>query len=274
MQVLLIAAFIAVALFIIYFLILLPPRSRAPRDPSLFCDYAPRGLYGNGVPENSLRAFELACEAGVGIELDVQLSSDGEVVVFHDYELARMTGAEGKLCEKTSAELCTLSLEGSDQTIPAFSRVLETVGGKVPILIELKGEDLDTSLCEKTASVISGYNGAYCIESFNPLLIRAMKKYLPDAYYGLLYTDVCREKKKVSLLNIAVTAMATNCIARPDFIAYDKKYRRRFFVRVCTSLFRAGRFVWTVRGREELDEAKRLGECSIFENPEQNCQQK
>ena len=249
----------------VYLLVLVRPRGRQPADKSLLCDYAHRGLHGHGIPENSLTAFEKACAVGYGIELDVQLSRDGEVMVFHDYTLTRMMGVEKKLCELTAAELKALSLGGTEEAIPTFAEVLALVNGRVPLLVELKGENLDTSLCEKVAAHLKEYPGAYCLESFNPLLIGKMGKYLPDAYRGLLYTNVCRDKKKYSLLNLIITAMLLNCMAKPHFIAYNRLDRGALPVRITTGLYRAPRFVWTVRGEAELEQAHALGEHPIFE---------
>ena len=253
-------------LIIIYLLVLVRPPKKTKPDKALICDYVHRGLHGNGAPENSLAAFEAACKAGYGIELDVQLSKDGVVMVFHDYSLLRMTGRDKKLSELDSNELSGLFLNGSDQTIPTFKQVLDLVDGRVPILVELKGEDLDTSLCTKVAEHLKDYNGAYCLESFNPLLIGNMKKQFPKAFCGLLYTNVCREKKKRSALNIALTAMALNFVAKPDFIAYNKLDRGSLPVRITTGLYGAPKVVWTVKTREELDIAHKNGELPIFEN--------
>lgn len=251
-------------MLIVVFVWVWPRKTVKPSD-ALVCDYAHRGLHGRGVPENSLAAFELACQAGYGIELDVQLSRDGEVMVFHDYTLSRMTGKEGKLCELTAAELGALALGESEQTIPTFTQVLALVNGRVPLLIELKGETADASLCPKVAALLEDYRGEYCLESFNPILIGQMKKLLPRAYRGLLYTNVCREKKKNSLLNIALTAMALNLVAKPDFIAYNQEYRNALPVRLCTGGYRVPRFVWTVKSAADRDAAHALGEKTIFE---------
>ena len=254
-------------LILIYLLILIRPRRRGIRpDSALLCDYAHRGLHGDGVPENSLRAFALACERGVGIELDVQLSRDGEVMVFHDATLNRMTGRDARVCDLDAAELTTLSLAGSEETIPTFRQVLELVDGRVPLLVELKGESFDTALCPKVAALLSAYHGAYCIESFNPLLVRGMHQQLPEVVGGLLYTNVCRDKKKYSFLNVALTLMALNVLARPDFIAYNQVDRRSLPVRLTTRLYRAPRFAWTVRDDHALEEARQNRECPIFES--------
>lgn len=256
---------LALILFLVYLLVLVRPSGRACADKALICDYAHRGLHGSGVPENSLEAFERACRAGHGIELDVQLSKDGEVMVFHDYTLTRMTGVDKKLCELDSLELIKLRLGGTEQRIPTFKEVLELVGGRVPILVELKGESFDTSLCPKVAEILSKYDGSFCIESFNPLLVKQMRKLFPDVFCGLLYTNAIKEKRKADVINVAVTLMALNFLCKPNFIAYDERYRESFFVRVTTRLYKTPKFVWTVRSRESLDKAHELGECPIFE---------
>ncbi len=256
---------LAVVVGVLYLFLFVRPRGRAPENPALLCDYAHRGLHSDTIPENSLAAFEAACCAGFGIELDIQLSRDGEVMVFHDYTLIRMTGKEGKLCDFTAEELQKLSLGGTEQTIPTFSEVLALVNGRVPLLVELKGEDLNADLCPKAAALLKEYRGDYCIESFNPLLLRAMRKELPEAYYGQLYTNVCKDKKKVTLLNILLTLMAFNFLAKPDFIAYNTLYCDSLPVKLTTKLYTAERFVWTVRDKDTLKTAHDKGEHPIFE---------
>ena len=256
-------------LFLIYLLVFIRPSGKKPENEKLLCEYAHRGLHkGNKAgtpPENSLEAFELACQAGYGIELDVQLSRDGVVMVFHDSTLIRMTGKEGKVCDYTAEELGKITLADSNQTIPTFREVLALIDGRVPLLVELKGESFDKSLCPKVAEILKEYKGDYCLESFNPLLIGEMKKHLPESYRGLLYTNACKEKKKITVINVAVTWMLLNFIAKPNFIAYNKVYRNKLQVKLTTILFKAPRFVWTTRSEEELETARRLGECPIFE---------
>ena len=257
-----------VLLFLLYVLFFVRPRAKQPTDERLLCDYAHRGLHGGGVPENSLAAFEKACVSGFGIELDVQLSRDGEVMVFHDYTLVRMTGVEKKLCELTAEELGALCLADTDEKIPTLREVLSLVDGRVPLLVELKGENGDTSLCPKVAELLREYRGPYCIESFNPLLLRAMRREMNDVFYGLLYTDLWREKKgnkKRSALDVLLSVMVFNFIAKPNFIAYKESYRENLCVRLATKFYRAPRFVWTVRSKENLDLAHRLSEHPIFE---------
>ena len=195
-------ASVALALFLFYICLFVRPRAKRGVDPALLCSYAHRGLHCGGVPENSLAAFELACQEGYGIELDVQLSRDGVVTVFHDYTLKRMTGVDARLCELDSAELSLLSLLGTEEKIPTFAEVLELVGGRVPLLVELKGESANSELCQAVADLLRSYDGAFCIESFNPLLVRRIQPLLPNTLCGLLYTNVCRDKKRATPLNI------------------------------------------------------------------------
>lgn len=251
---------LCVLLCMLYLLVLIRPR-RAKGMDRLLVDYAHRGLFDGAIPENSLPAFDAAAREGFGIELDVQLSRDGEVMVFHDATLVRMTGDERKLSELTVAELKELRLQGGEERIPTFREVLALVDGRVPLLVELKGENYDTSLCPKVAALLREYRGPYCVESFNPLLLRGIGRELPEVPRGLLYTNVCRDKKRRSLLNLALTGMLLNVLASPSFIAYNKKDRDSFPVRITTRWFRAPRFVWTV----QAEDARVEGECNIFE---------
>ena len=258
---------LAVILAAVYFFILVRPTKKTKPSEVLLRGYAHRGLHnGKDAPENSLAAFEAACQKGCGIELDVQLSRDGKVMVFHDYTLIRMTGCDKNLCELDAEELTSLTLGDSDQRIPTFREVLALVNGRVPLLVELKGENFDISLCKKVADLLRKYQGPYCIESFNPLLIGTMKKEMPEVFCGLLYTNVCKERQENSLINIALTAMALNVMARPDFIAFDKGVRNSLPVKIATGFYKAPKFVWTVNKQEELDTAHKNGEHPIFEN--------
>ena len=248
-----------------YTFVLVKPKKHNSYNKNLLCNYAHRGLHSDNIPENSLAAFGAAIQNGYGIELDVQLSKDGVVMVFHDYTLNRMTGVEKKLSDLSADELQKLNLNDTNQPIPAFRQVLELVDGKVPLLVELKGENLDTALCEKVAELLYDYKGDYCIESFNPLLIKAIKKYLPNVFCGQLFTNVCRDKKKHSVLNIVLTFMALNFIAKPNFIAFNQTDRNALPVILTTKLFKAPKFVWTVNNKDDFDTALKNNEYAIFE---------
>ena len=124
------------------FLLLAPGRASAGQKAAFIRrNYAHRGLHtkDQSIPENSLRAFGLAVENGYGMELDVQLSKDGQVVVFHDDTLNRICGVDKRVDEMTYEELKKLSLAGSiNDHIPLFSEVLAMVNGDTPLIVELK----------------------------------------------------------------------------------------------------------------------------------------
>lgn len=254
---------ILILLIAAYVFVLIRPLTR-DFDEFLLRSYAHRGLHGGDTPENSLAAFEKAVDAGYGIELDLQLSRDGEVMVFHDYSLERMTGTPKKLCELTKAELEQLSLSGTGEKIPTLGEVLALVGGKVPLLIELKGESTDVSLCPKADEILKKYSGAYLIESFNPILLRWYRLNRPNVHRGLLVTDICREKG-FNPLNLALSSMLLNVLCRPDFISYDIKSRKFLPILLCKALYNVKRFIWTIRGRDELKTSEEERAIPIFE---------
>ena len=133
---------------------------------------AHRGLFDNdnGIPENSLPAFVRAYEHGFGIEPDVQMSKDGALVVFHDDDLKRMTGIDGKLVDYTLEELRSFRLIGTDCVIPTFEEFLAAANG-VNLVVEIKTHDNIGEVEQKTYDMLKTYKGRYCVESFNPFII-------------------------------------------------------------------------------------------------------
>lgn len=256
----------ALALLALWLYLIAPRAKRDAMTPFLRA-YAHRGLWGGELPENSLGAFRAAAEAGFAIELDIQLSSDGVVMVFHDYTLDRVCGRAGKVCEHTAAELGEILLNGvKGERIPTLAEVLATVAGRVPLLIELKGENGDTSLVPAALAVLKGYQGAWCMESFNPLLLRAVKKHAPHVIRGLLSTNLLKEKKNGSkLLNFALSAHLFNFLCRPQFLAFDQNHPRRAGLRTGLSLFGATPFVYTVKNEADYERHLKNGVCPIFD---------
>ena len=117
--------------------------------------YAHRGFHGEeGIPENSMAAFKKAKELGYGMELDVQLTKDGVMVIHHDYDLKRTCGVNKKIQDLTYRELCRYRLMGTKERIPRFIEVLGEIDGKVPLLIELKMETCNRKLCKKVAKAL------------------------------------------------------------------------------------------------------------------------
>ena len=186
--------------------------------------FAHRGLFekDQSVPENSLPAFVRAAEAGYGIELDVQLSSDGQVVVFHDDDLKRACGVDKMVRELSLEELSALRLFGTDETIPLFTDVLSAVGGRVPLIVELKSAGPNNNeLSQKTARILAEYEGDYCIESFDPRIVRYFRKNLPHVLRGQLMTLPNNYGSAISAPAAKVLSIGLlNFLGRPHFIAY------------------------------------------------------
>lgn len=257
-----ICAAVLTVLLIVYLALIKPARRR---DLSAFGDkFAHRGLWDEQSPENSLSAFEKAVNAGYGIEFDIHKTRDGQVVVFHDDTLVRMCGVEGKIEQKTYEELSQLRLLDSDQKIPLLTEMLALVDGRVPLLVELKGESGDTSLCPVANEILSQYKGDYMIESFNPLLVRWYKKNRPDVVRGQLFCNLNNGKRVKKLIYSLITMLLTNILARPHFLARGLDSAHNLSFLICKYLFRTPSFVWTVRAPEEIPDPKR-GEGIIFE---------
>lgn len=255
-----------VLLFLLY-LFLICPRRRHPDTAARRVDYMHRGYHTvNGLPENSMAAFRAAVLAGEGIETDVQLSKDGVPMLFHDYTLSRMCGVDKKLADCTAEELKDYRLLDSDEQIPTLAELLAAVDGRVPLLIELKGETTDTSLCPKVAEQLDAYRGAYCVESFNPMLLRWYRRHRKQVLRGQLVTNLIKEKKP-SLLNFFLTHLLLNVFSRPDFIAYNGHYPSLPSIRLCRHLGADG-VQWTVDSREALEAVHKNGEQAIYENIE------
>ena len=181
---------IILAVNIVLYLLAIMPRlgNRKARLDFFGVYYAHRGLHDNesDAPENSLAAFKKAVDAGYGIEMDIQLTKDKVPVVFHDFTLKRICGKEGKVCDYTFQELRELRLCGSEEKIPEFSQVLNLVGGKVPLIIELKVEWMDISVCPLVDDMLKNYKGLYCIESFNPLVLFWYRRHQKNVVRGQL----------------------------------------------------------------------------------------
>lgn len=272
MIVIAIAALILAFAFSVYFLLAMPRlKHRADMD-MLISDYAHRGLWGEGCPENSMAAFTRALERGIGIELDVQLTADKHVVVFHDPDLVRMCGVERRVSSMTYRELSKLRLLGGYQAIPTLNEVLKLVDGKVPILIELKGRERDVELCRRVTALLDKYCGAFAIKSFDPMKLYWFKKFRPRYARGQIVAKVKPSRKtkkketiKVKLFRFAFSNMLVNFLSRPDFISVDKNMHKHFMIRFFKRFCNVKVFVWTVRSGRDYNDLRRDGYYPIFE---------
>lgn len=207
-----------------YWLIAPGRASKEQRAQFTGWNYAHRGLHSEdkSIPENSLAAFRLAAENGYGIELDVHLSADGKVFVFHDDTLDRVCGVSGNVEEKTYEELSALRLCGTEEKIPLFSEVLAAIDGCGPLIVEIKAGKHNEELCRKTYELLKSYKGVYCIESFHPAVVRWFMKNAPEVFRGQLATTPERYGKNLNrFLAFALGNSLSNFSCRPQFIAYD-----------------------------------------------------
>ena len=252
------------ALAALYIFIFAPSRRRRKMAAWKGSVFAHRGLHGNGVCENTLRAFELACERGFGIELDVQLTKDGSLVVFHDDDLQRMMGDERRVDAVDYSELSAMRFaDGS--AAPLFEDVLALVDGRVPLLVELKNGKRNPELCRKTLEQLRAYKGKYIIESFNPLIVLWFRRHARDILRGQLVTDMQGYMPQFGK-NIAwiLASLGLNFLARPDFVAYDVDADFPA-PRIQRALFKTPMACWTVKTSERFKEARELDEMPIFE---------
>ncbi len=234
---------------------------------------AHRGLFDNAgdAPENSMRAFQQAIDAGYAIELDVQLTADGTVVVTHDKSQLRVAGVDMLITEMTEEEVAQLRLFRTDQGVPTFEEVLDLIDGQVPLLVELKvGADGDAAaLSEATAKLLDGYEGHYVVQSFNPFALRWFKSNRPDVVRGILsadfynYYDPDAEVQVTGASAFVLSNMLANVIARPNFISYEVTgYRQPTFALV-HKVTGVDCLAWTIRTPDELTLARSEGAQGI-----------
>jgi glycerophosphoryl diester phosphodiesterase len=225
----------------------------------------------NGVQENSRPSFEAAIKGGYGIELDLQMSSDGEAMVFHDYALDRLTHASGPIQMRTAAELRQLKLKVGDDPIMDLSQLLEMVNGQVPLLIELKDQDGGIGpnvgrLERRAAELLADYKGDAVFMSFNPHSMAIMSEIAPDVPRGLTTCDFNAEfwpmlprKRAEGLAEIPDFDRVGAC-----FISHD---HRLLDAAPVTALRERGVPIlcWTVRSAEQEIKARHLADNITFE---------
>ena len=197
--------------------------SKRQRAPFVGRNFAHRGLHlaDRSVPENSLEAFRLAAKARYGIELDVQLSKDGQVVVFHDDTLRRICGVHARVEKKNYDALRQYRLCGTEEHIPLLTDVLEVIDGRSPLIVELKNGKRNRELCEKTYEILSSYRGQVCIESFNPLIVAWFRFHAKDLVRGQLAAQRHEYDGQTGrTASFLLSHCLLNFISRPQFIAY------------------------------------------------------
>ncbi|HET9160196.1 MAG TPA: glycerophosphodiester phosphodiesterase family protein [Caulobacteraceae bacterium] len=226
---------------------------------------AHRGLWDEHVPENSLSAFQAACQAGYGIELDVQLSADGEAMVFHDATLERMTGEAGRIADHHTADLSKMKLDGSEDTIPTLTEALAVIGHRAMVFIELKTPYGEVGPLEKRVSeILIDHNGPTAVIGFNPYSHAWFAGHHPQILRGLDsygYRDnevLAREQRK------AYAALEHVGLAKPHFLVLGMD----IVAEKPAAKFRDNGMpivAWTVRSGDDRARAREHADNIIFE---------
>ena len=230
---------------------------------------AHRGWHGAGRPENSLAAAEAAAAAGYAVECDIQLSADGEAMVFHDATLDRLTGASGRLADRPAAALAQMRLGGTAERIPTLAQLLARLSGRVPLICEIKSEfDGELALADRATAIAADYAGPLAFKSFDPDVIahlRARRVARPlgivaeagydDPYFAAL--SPAQKRDCAAFLHIGRTA--------PDFLSWhvgDLPHATPALVR---ALGGKPVMAWTVRAPAHWAAARTYADQAVFE---------
>ena len=227
--------------------------------------FAHRGLHTRDqkIPENSMAAFRRAVEAGYGIELDIQLSKDKKIVVFHDDTLTRACGVDKRVDELTLAELQELPLFGTEERIPLFFDVLMLIQGQVPLIVELKTGRQNADLCKMSSEMMVAYQGPICMESFNPAIVGWFRDRSKTILRGQLSAPAKSFRSLPKMQAFLLSHMMTNGVARPQFIAF-RAAKKNLMVKLvhkigCMSV------VWTVDETMDAATYEAENDCVIFQ---------
>lgn len=189
-------------------------------------DYiAHRGYHSldKSIPENTLLAFKKALDYGYSIECDVNVTKDGQVVVFHDINLKRLCGVDINLSDVTYEDIKNFRILKTNEHIPLLTDLLELVKGKVPLLIELKPKGDSKRLCQSFMKVMGQYNGVYAIHSFSPSIVYWFKKNHPQIIRGQITEYFKNDSQMHPFIKLLMKSMFFNHFTKPDFVNYGIK---------------------------------------------------
>ena len=230
---------------------------------------AHRGLFNNkDIPENSLIAFKRAVENNYGIELDVQITTDKKLVVFHDASLKRMCGIDKKLTDCSYNELLTYNLLNTNEKIPLFKDVLDVLNKDTPLIVEIKAEGPCLETCEEAVKMLKSFDRNYTMESFNPIVVNYLKKNHPEIIRGQLANNMLKDKgnKTNIIVKFICTYMLENFITKPDYIAYDVNNTSNLSFRIISKLYKGECVAWTIKNDKQLALAKNYYQQYIFDS--------
>ena len=250
------------------FLFMLLPRGSRRSDMESFrgLAFAHRGLHTRTIPENSMPAFAAAVKRELPIELDIHLTRDKKIIVFHDDNLKRLCGVNFAPEELTWSQIRQLKLAGTGYGIPLFRDVLMLVDGKVPLMIELKLPDRDTDLCRRAYHMLKDYTGIYMIQSFNAFGLQWFKKNAPHVLRGQLSYDMRSKRDELpAAAYFGTRFLMCNILGRPDFVSYRYQNRKNFAFVILHYVFRCPAAMWTVRSQKDYAACSGRFDMVIFE---------
>ena len=230
---------------------------------------AHRGLHGGGLLENTLGAAVAAIAGNYGIEVDLQLCADGEVAVFHDNTLERLTNGSGPLAARTLAELKALSLRASNERIPTLQELLARVEGRTPLVLELKSQwNGDDRLAARVADVLMSYAGPVAAMSFDPDLVAALTEHAPGLPRGIVAERHFRKRDWPQLSlprRLALGRLLHIYATKPHFIAYRVEDLPALAPLFCRHVWSMPILTWTVRSEAQRRRARWWANQVIFE---------
>jgi glycerophosphoryl diester phosphodiesterase len=228
---------------------------------------AHRGLHdaAAGIIENTPQAFRAAIDGGYGIECDLQISADGEAMVYHDDELGRLTEGEGRLDAMTASALQRVAFKGSSDRMLTLGALCDLVGGRTTLVIELKGHfPGDTRLAARTASVLAGQQGPIAAMSFDPILMAAVRRLAPSLTLGLVAMKRAPDTPTIARMS-PFQYVRQMFAARTQFMAYRVQNLVSVPPLLARHVFGWPLLTWTVRTPEDRARAARYADQVIFE---------
>lgn len=225
---------------------------------------AHRGYHNNkkGIPENSVLAFKKAIDNNYLIELDVRLTKDQKLVVFHDDNLKRVCGVNKRVKDLTYRELLKYNLFDTTLKVPLFSDVIKLVNGKVPILIETKYHNRYGVLEKILINELSNYKGLYAIQSFYPMSLLWLKRNTKDIPIGLLSSNFKNDLNR--LKSIIGKTLILDLFFKTDFISYDVKGLPNNYLSYKRDKKKI--VIWTIKNKKDYDLARQYTGSLICEN--------
>ena len=227
---------------------------------------AHRGLHNEDIPENSMASFKNAIEKGYTIELDVQLTKDKELVVFHDNNLLRLTGDSRDIADVDYEELKDLKIKNTNETIPTLKEVLDLVDNQVPLLIEIKTGQIAKELAQKTYDIVKDYQGRYAVQSFDPFILQWFKENANEVIRCQLSSDFKGESGKglKGYEKFLLKNLLLNFLSKPHAIGYDLNGIDTLSVNLLKGKYPV--ISWTITNEEEMKTGYEKSDNIVFEN--------